>query len=55
MCHNIKKKGDIMAKRQKHYVRLTEEQQMIADKIVLSGILDSISKETVRSTLKKHN
>jgi len=29
--------------------------QMIADKIVLSGVVDSIGKETVRRTLKKHN
>jgi len=29
--------------------------QMIADKIVLSGIVDSIGKETVRRTLKKRN
>ena len=29
--------------------------QMIADKIVLSGVVDSIGKETVRRTLKKRN
>ena len=29
--------------------------QMIADKIVLSGIVESISDETVRLVLKKHN
>jgi hypothetical protein len=29
--------------------------QMIADKIVLNGVLDSISDETVRLVLKKHN
>ena len=29
--------------------------QMIADKIVLNGIVDSIDKETVRRTLKKRN
>ena len=29
--------------------------QMIADKIVLSGVVDSIGKETVRRTLKKQN
>jgi hypothetical protein len=29
--------------------------QMIADKIVLSGVVESIDKETVRRTLKKRN
>ena len=29
--------------------------QMIADKIVLDGVVDSISDETIRRTLKKHN
>jgi len=29
--------------------------QMIADKIVLNGVIDSISDETVRLVLKKHN
>ena len=29
--------------------------QMIADKIVLDGVVDSIGKETVRRTLKKRN
>ena len=29
--------------------------QMIADKVVLSGVVDSISDETVRRTLKKRN
>jgi hypothetical protein len=29
--------------------------QMIANKIVLDGVVDSIGKETVRRTLKKHN
>jgi transposase len=29
--------------------------QMIADKIVLNGIIDNISDETVRLVLKKHN
>ena len=29
--------------------------QMIADKIVLDGVIDSIGKETIRRTLKKRN
>jgi hypothetical protein len=29
--------------------------QMIADKIVLNGVVESISDETVRLVLKKHN
>jgi hypothetical protein len=29
--------------------------QMIADKIILNGVIDSISDETVRLVLKKHN
>jgi hypothetical protein len=29
--------------------------QMIADKIVLDGVIESIGKETIRRTLKKHN
>jgi hypothetical protein len=29
--------------------------QMIADRIVLDGVIESIGKETVRRTLKKHN
>ena len=35
--------------------RNTWTMQMIADKIVLSGAVDSISDETVRRTLKKRN
>jgi hypothetical protein len=29
--------------------------QMIADKIVLNGVIESISDETVRLVLKKHS
>jgi hypothetical protein len=29
--------------------------RMIADKVVLEGVVDSLGKETVRRTLKKHN
>jgi hypothetical protein len=35
--------------------RNTWTMQMIADKLVLSGVVDSISDETVRRTLKKRN